>query len=610
MINRKAPSEALLKGRRSTEFIEGITLIDDLEWKDNLKKWIIHCSLYSDKIDATIIPKRTDWYILIDDQYPRGNIGFYPSKKNSLNQTFRHQMFNGEGNNDFPWRTGLLCLDTNVRALGRLVPNDEPFEEETRLAWYILRAIEWLIAASRNMLTLEDEPFELMDFPESSPLSLGFSENYQSYRFWNFIDSKHGICEFSIVSQGTFLVRSFKKLNGSCIRNVKWGEYASQFRTEERLLGSWILLEDVPHLKPWQAPLTWSELYTVCKEQGLDLIETLRLLAKKRDYKNKLAHILLIGFPVKSKLNDDNSEIFWKGIEIPLLVSENSFSKKVKWKINGSAKSPNGFTVNGQRKIKWMHSYNWSKESVMSRGILPKKITESQILQIGAGSLGSSIGELLTRAGVSKLGIIDFDFLQMGNLTRHNLLISDLDNNKAQALTNKLNRTSIYSKVAPFKGTLKENLEHRIEDLEKYNVILDCTGDDDVLVELEQFKWSRLKKIISLSLGFGGRRLFIFSSSGTTFPNQVFKTMINPWLRDEQDKYKDEELPREGLGCWHPLFPARIDDVWLMASTAIKTFEVIFKENSTTPKLFVYEQQWNNGAFEGIRLVFEEEYNG
>jgi molybdopterin/thiamine biosynthesis adenylyltransferase len=600
---KKVPGEPLLKGRRALEFIEGITLIDDLKWNKSIEKWILHCSLFSKEINEDVIPTSTDWYIVIDNEYPRGPIGFFPSKINSITKTFPHQLYNKEGSKEKPWRDGLLCLDANVRSLGRIGSNAEPIEADFRLAWFVERALHWLKVASVNELTFKDEPFELVDFPERSPLKVGFLEDFQSFRYWNYTDAKYGHIDLFIILPGSLLVRNFKKLNGQCVRKVTWGNYASQFKNHSKLSGSWILLNEIPHIKPWQAPSTWAELHDICTDQGIDLKKIMGLLTNKQIHRNKITHIMLVGFPVKDRLNDNYSEIFWKGIEIPIPFRLDRVIK------NHFRKQNENFYINKQWEIKWMDSFNWSKESVMSRGIQPKTIASSKILQIGAGSLGSSVAELLIRSGVEKMGIIDYDSLEMGNITRHTLLINEIGQNKAKVLVHRLNQTSVHSKACAFPGTLQMNLANNSEQLEKYNVILDCTGDDDVLTDLYSYKWSTPRKFISISLGYGGKRLFIFSCIDVHFPNDIFRKMIDPWLRMEKKEDQEEAFPREGLGCWHPLFPARIDDVWLMAATAVKKLEDIYKQKHS-PFLSVYEQEIKNGVFQGLRLVEDEVYNG
>ncbi|MGP7816988.1 MoeB/ThiF family adenylyltransferase [Niallia sp. 01092] len=50
-----------------------------------------------------------------------------------------------------------------------------------------------------------------------------------------------------------------------------------------------------------------------------------------------------------------------------------------------------------------------------------KKLAEKHVLLIGAGALGSSASEMLTRAGIGKLTIIDRDYIESSNLQRQTL---------------------------------------------------------------------------------------------------------------------------------------------------------------------------------------------
>ena len=67
-----------------------------------------------------------------------------------------------------------------------------------------------------------------------------------------------------------------------------------------------------------------------------------------------------------------------------------------------------------------------------------KKIISSKVLIIGAGGLGCPTLDLLTRAGIGKIGIIDKDKVKLSNIHRQNLYdIKDLNKFKVDVLKNK-----------------------------------------------------------------------------------------------------------------------------------------------------------------------------
>ncbi len=59
-----------------------------------------------------------------------------------------------------------------------------------------------------------------------------------------------------------------------------------------------------------------------------------------------------------------------------------------------------------------------------------RKIQDSSVIIIGAGALGSSSAEMLTRAGVGKLTIVDRDYVEWSNLQRQQLYSEEDAKNK------------------------------------------------------------------------------------------------------------------------------------------------------------------------------------
>ena len=82
----------------------------------------------------------------------------------------------------------------------------------------------------------------------------------------------------------------------------------------------------------------------------------------------------------------------------------------------------------------------YSKQIVLKNvGILgQKKITLSKVFIVGAGGLGCPIADLLCRAGVGEIGIIDNDKISLSNLNRQTLFnTSEINKYKVDVLKKK-----------------------------------------------------------------------------------------------------------------------------------------------------------------------------
>lgn len=223
---------------------------------------------------------------------------------------------------------------------------------------------------------------------------------------------------------------------------------------------------------------------------------------------------------------------------------------------------------------------------------------------LGAGAVGSSVAELLGRGNAQRITILDSGRLEVGNLTRHTLDREYLKVYKAAGVANRLNLASPHATVEAINCAFPIIEETEKSYIQQFEIILDCTGSDAVLYHLEHFSWGNAKLFVSISLGIGGKRLFCFTAYGRSFPSTIFRNMLNPWLQKELQEYEGQQLPMEGIGCWHPVFPARVDDVWIMASVAVKHIEALMASPSQEPDFAVFEQIHENGAFCGVHRVY------
>lgn len=596
--HRQLP-ENLRIARRSLEGIHTVSILDDWVWNENIYSWMLHCRLTApDYTEHPFLPRMTDWYVAASSEYPLGSISFFPSKNNGISCTFQHQLNNSKAEDALPWRWGSICLDLNVKVLGRLFAESEPFSVENRLVWYFYRALNWLKAASRGDFTKPGEPFELPDFATKKENVLAFSESASSFALWMESNEKVGIVKFvKIKNTNTHVVTSFENRMGRHILSLDWGNVMSR-QENEYDKGLWIRLSQMPVLEPWQPPSTLGELIDALKEQDIDFYETIKSVTS--EIRDGARHFLLLGFPIPSKYGEESIRLHWQAILLPQLSSGSKTMDGFRPNETGRFLRDKTKIIYRDLKLDWISSENWNKEQVSRRGKFPDSLSMKRVLIIGCGAVGSLIAEMLVRGNVNHLVLMDGEQLEVGNLVRHTLELSDIRKSKAQQLAWRLNSINPNAKINAIVGDFPPTAKDEIEVIRRCDLILDCTGDDEVLLSLPQFSWGGEKLMTSINLNYGASKAFIFTYRGESFPVQQYLHKIRPHLEkiDQVD-----ELPSDGIGCWHPTFPARADDVWLLMAACVKyVLNSVEKPFSAeTCRFAVFEQVLENGDFVGIR---------
>lgn len=102
-------------------------------------------------------------------------------------------------------------------------------------------------------------------------------------------------------------------------------------------------------------------------------------------------------------------------------------------------------------------------------------------------------------------------------------------------------------------------------------------------------------------INLGAWRLYFYASEDRRFDFDDFRERIFPWLSLDKLDRQFIEMPSEGIGCWHPVFPARADDMWLFAPVIIKRLVNVLSVSPVEPVLEVFEQYYSKeGEFLGI----------
>ena len=138
-----------------------------------------------------------------------------------------------------------------------------------------------------------------------------------------------------------------------------------------------------------------------------------------------------------------------------------------------------------------------------------KKISSSKVFIVGAGGLGSPIADLLCRAGVGEIGIIDHDKVSLSNLNRQTLFNSkDINKYKVQALKQKLKKINPLVRINIFKKKIdKKNINYLIS---KYQIIVDASDNFKTKFLLNKKSIEFKKKLVVGAISKFDGHIFVF----------------------------------------------------------------------------------------------------
>ncbi len=559
------PSEQLLAGRRALDRVPAIEIIED--WTSFGHQWALRIRI-SISVSSALVPALSDWYLLADEDYPQGRILMLPAKTNSIQETFQHQRYNAEGPLSLPWRLGNICLSTNELRSGSLISPVEPWDARDRLRWSAERGIAWLTDAAMDKLAVPGQPFELPDFPSTDKFGIiGYNEDVNSLNVSNRAEPLFGTGKLLRPSfnQKLVFLTELSDIHGSQVKTFDWGSAAIAGRSEAIC---WFRLSAPPFFQPWRSPNTFGELQKVCAIDGVDFYRAVRSAFMRLGCPNSF--FAVVGFPIPETISGPAAQMHWQPFRISGLEKKKGVRDQPEHQWNIHCRT----TIGPKQTIQWLASENWAKTQLRSRGSLPASVKKKMLL-IGAGAVGSVVAENFARGGIENITIIDPQELAIGNLVRHTLDMSSVGANKAEELAQRLNLIGPH--IAAKSIAQRFGITNETEKLvaEEYDLIIDCSATDQVPLALSKLKFKKLTRFASFSITQGADKMLLFCSEGTSFDSQKFYELMNPILDSEIKRLVNEPLPREGIGCWHPVFPGAYHDISALTGFALKRLGAI-----------------------------------
>lgn len=221
--------------------------------------------------------------------------------------------------------------------------------------------------------------------------------------------------------------------------------------------------------------------------------------------------------------------------------------------------------------IQWVMANDISPEYFFGRGSLPSSITDRRILIMGIGAIGSMVAHTLVRGGCTEISLYDFDIKHPGNICRSEYDFICPTDEKMSNLAGQLQRISPYVNITLYKEHFDEYVKlasQQTSDIKEiigkgfrdhFDLIIDCTTDDDVMYALEQLNLPI--DVVNISISNHANELVCaFSPSIYEFVRGVYSHSIK---NDPIDIF----CP---TGCWNPTFKASYNDIASKLQFALK----------------------------------------
>ncbi len=142
-----------------------------------------------------------------------------------------------------------------------------------------------------------------------------------------------------------------------------------------------------------------------------------------------------------------------------------------------------------------------------------KLLNTAKVIIIGVGALGTTTANLLVRAGVGTIGLVDRDIIELHNLQRQTIFTEeDCNKPKAEVAAMWLRKTNSTIKIEVYPLELNHETG---EMLKNYDLILDCTDNMETRFLMNDFCVKNKKQWIYCSAVGTKGRLF------TIIPNKT-----------------------------------------------------------------------------------------
>lgn len=153
------------------------------------------------------------------------------------------------------------------------------------------------------------------------------------------------------------------------------------------------------------------------------------------------------------------------------------------------------------------------RKFLTQRGGGSVELAEKRVLLVGCGALGSQVANLLTRAGILNLTLLDHDHLDPVNTFRHTLGRQYWRKSKVEVLKEQLELNLPYASIKAVVDTVENAIRRGIVRLSQYDLVILATGNPTIELYINELVFSQERAMALFTwlepLGIGGHALLV-----------------------------------------------------------------------------------------------------
>ncbi len=371
-----------------------------------------------------------------------------------------------------------------------------------------------------------------------------------------------------VVQKFTSLKRIKKKENTCRISRA--------YLNRESVLGIYCLLKDAPSthnkflIKDFDS---LSELFTQNQKDFIHVFE--------EKYRNKLKY-----FPLFCGYRLPDGEIHWQAMvlfmdDLPIEPFRVGTGNNRVW-----------HTEFKSSMIPWVQIDNISYKFFFGRGAMPQELADKKILIMGVGAIGSVVAETLTRCGAKWITVYDIDDKEPGNVCRSAYPFYSGISDKSCEMVRILQQISPHVECGSLESIVdvvvksyaadNEDMRHVAELFNKFDVIFDCTTDNQLMRVMDTS--GTTAQVVNISITNHAQDLVCAFSPKITETVRFVYAMLH--RNAESDLYNP-------MGCWNPTFKASYNDIASKVQFALKHIIRMLSNQEPLCSFYVTEDDTN-----------------